>query len=173
MYYVITEILHEIYRTVAAWLDERPRVAQGLGAAAGVIAVWLVYLVGSALMAGPAPDAIAYQKVAGTVLYEDGSVIPGPSLMLELTPALDRSKTKGERPAAFVVDGQTGRFSGVMTYLEANKARTMPYKAVLRTAEQAALPAEIVPAAYGDFAATPARVNARDRRLEIRIRKPM
>jgi len=43
---------------------------------------------------------------------------------------------------------------------------------VLRTAEQAAVPAAIVPASYGDVAATPARVNVMDRHLAIRVRRP-
>jgi hypothetical protein len=166
MYYVITEILREIYRDIAAWLDERPRVTQGLMGASALVAIWLVYAI------GPSADAIAYRKVRGTVLYEDGSVIPSGSLMLELAPSVDGAKAKGDRPAAFVVDGKTGEFSGVMTYLRSNKAREMPYRAVLRTAEQAAVPAAIVPASYGDVAATPARVNVMDRHLAIRVRRP-
>ena len=86
MYYVITEILREIYRDVAAWLDERPRVAQGLMAASGLVALWLVYVIGGALLFGEPADAIAYRTVAGTVLYDDGSVIPSGPLMLELIP---------------------------------------------------------------------------------------
>ncbi len=172
MYYVITEILREIYRDIAAWLDERPRVAQGLTAASALVALWLVYAIGSSLVFGPPADAIAYRKVRGTVLYEDGSVIPSGSLMLELAPSVDGAKAKGDRPAAFVVDGKTGEFSGVMTYLRSNRAREMPYRAVLRTAEQAAVPAAIVPASYGDVAATPAWVNVMDRHLAIRVRRP-
>lgn len=172
MYYVITEILREIYRDVAAWLDERPRVAQGLMAASVLSALWLVYAVGGALMFGPPADAIAYRKVRGTVLYEDGGVIPEAGLMVELAPSNDGAKAKGDRPAAFVVDRETGEFSGVMTYLRANKARAMPYRVVLRTAEQAVVPPAIVPAPYGDVAATPARVNVMDRHLAIRVRRP-
>jgi hypothetical protein len=172
VYYVVTEILRELFREITAWLDKRPRVAQGLGAASGIVALWLVYATGASLLFGPPADAIAYRKVRGTVLYEDGSVIPSGPLLLELAPSVDRAKAKGDRTAAFVVDGKTGEFSGVMTYQRSNKARTMPYRAVLRTAEQAAVPAAIVPMAYGELAATPARVNVMDRHLAIRIRKP-
>jgi hypothetical protein len=171
MYYVITEILREIYRDVSAWLDERPRVAQGLMASSGLLSLWLMYLIGASIVFGPTADAIAYRTVRGTVLYEDGSVIPQ-GLMVELAPSGDGAKTKGERPAAFLVDEETGDFSGVMTYLRSNKNRSMPYRAVLRTAEQMAVPAAIVPASYGDVAATPARVNVMDRNLAIRVRRP-
>lgn len=172
MHYVISEILREIFREITAWLDERPRVAQGLKAVSGLAALWLLYAIGSAVVFGPPPDALAYRTVAGTVLYEDGSVIPGGSLLLELIPSLESSQDHGERPATFVVDGETGRFSGVMTYRQANKAREMPYRAVLRTAEQAALPAEIVPAPYGDVATSPVRVNVMERNVAIRIPRP-
>ena len=172
MYYVITEILREIYRDVAAWLDERPRVAQGLMAASGLVALWLVYVICGALLFGEPADAIAYRTVAGTVLYDDVSVIPSGPLMLELIPTRNAAEDRGERPAAFVVDGETGEFSGVMTYLRSNKARKMPYRAVLRAAEQTAVPVEIVPAPYGNPAATTARVNVMDRQLAIRVRRP-
>lgn len=172
MYYVIAEILRELFREIAAWIDQRPRVAQALGATGGLAALWLVYAIGGALLFGPPADQIAYRKVAGTVLYVDGSVIPSGPHMLELIPIRNAAESQGERPAAFVVDGETGEFSGVMTYLRSNKARKMPYRAVLRTAEQATVPTEIVPAAYGNAAATPARVDVMDRHLAIRVRKP-
>ncbi|MCS7303883.1 MAG: hypothetical protein NZ602_02080 [Thermoguttaceae bacterium] len=127
------------------------------------------------LVAGCGGQPYAVVPIRGKVTYEDGSLIPAASLMLEFN---SQEKPKDPktypRPGRAEVNVADGTFSNVSTYDPNDGAIRGEHKVVVKAYDKNGSPVyHLFPKEYSDATTTPLTINVGDQReFHIKVPKP-
>jgi len=118
-------------------------------------------------------DPYAYQRVAGTVLYDDGQVIPSDTLTLTFIPLVPpRSPSIHPRPGVAFADPKTGAFQSATSRKPGDGLVQGGHKVLITGARRLPLPKDIVPLEYADFTTTPLEVDTKSGQFNLRVKRP-
>jgi hypothetical protein len=114
-------------------------------------------------------------QIAGTVKYEDGSLIRAPRITVLFVPQAPPVDSKTfPRPGSVDVNVADGTFSGVTTYEPGDGAVLGEHKVVVRATGENDFPSPAVPREYADAATTTLKVTVSSgaNAFELKIPKP-
>lgn len=170
MLIVVKEVVRELIALVAGHLGPRRHLQVAVGLALILVAGWAGVGLRSLFRPGN-QHGFAYQRIRGTVLYEDGDRIPIPGLLLEFLGDRDGGGLDGAgRLGVAVVDEKTGSFDCVLRVLPAQSKRNMKVALALNSGGPA--PSDMVLPIYADPKATPLEASPRSGTVTLRIKKP-
>jgi hypothetical protein len=114
-----------------------------------------------------------YEKVSGTVTYEDGSLIPGNRVMLTFVPQ-DKPKDAKihPRPGIAEADVKTGAFSRVTSHKFGDGIVRGKHKVLVASIDAQDRPTTAIPATYSSVRNTPLVIDSQDGPFHFRIPKP-
>lgn len=141
-------------------------VRRGLG-------VWMA--VAAAAVAIGCSGGAPYEMidVAGTVKYEDGSLIAADSIMVKFSPQAAPVDPKTHpRPAIASVDVSDGTFAFATTHKHADGIVAGKHKVLVIAYGKNGKGTDVVPKAYEHPTTTPVELDAGDSPFEIRVQKP-
>ena len=172
MLLVIQEILQECVQLARGWFDQRSLVEKvGVGCVLIIIGGAISSLVESAFSFSG--DEQVFSTVSGNVNYADGTRLPCSSVAIELKACGANDEGHGnERPMFFLVDKDTGGFSGEKMTLQKNLHKNLQYRVVILSGQGGSLPETVVPAVYSDYATTPLILQFDGSQMNIAIARP-
>ncbi len=168
LYFFLEEVFAALRRIAIA----RPALFWlGFAMVSGIL-LRLIWLVIAAVFLGSGDHGPAFLKVYGSVLYEDGTAIPAPSLMLSFLPCEAVGvRPSGGRTGSVRVDSASGSFASLLAYQKSATGMPM-YRVCLLAGPQEPLPISLVPTEYSQSNMTPLQVDVTSSPLEIRVRRP-
>ena len=112
-------------------------------------------------------------EVAGSVKYEDGSLIPADSIMVKFSPqAAPLDPKTHPRPAIASVDVSDGTFAFATTHKHADGIVAGKHKVLVIAYGKNGTGTNVVPKAYEHPATTPVELDAGESPFEIKVQKP-
>lgn len=155
------------------WADEHRQLSIGLAAIATLLIAmlfWCVYGFFTSLMW---PEQIVYHNLAGTIRYQDDSLIPVHSMSIELSPLRASNEEIGyHRPAFLLVDCSSGFFSGVIQTLGQSTQQAHMYRVVVRNAEGSQISPDLIPERFTKASTSTLCIDVREKNVVIQIPKP-
>ena len=114
----------------------------------------------------------ALLKVHGRVVYEDGTAIPAPSIVLSFVPLNPSGeKATNGRTGVVIVDSDTGKFASVLACRNSSMELSK-YKVCVLAEPQVPLSANLLRAEYAKSTTTPLEVDVTQIPLELRVDRP-
>jgi hypothetical protein len=117
-------------------------------------------------------DPFTYQKVSGTLSYEDGSKIPTQEIYIRFYSEAPPVGSTYPRAGTVVVDGKSGEFHDVTSHTPNDGLVQGKHKVTITGDDNKPLPANIVPAEYADVKRTPLEVDTGQQPFVLKVRKP-
>ena len=118
-------------------------------------------------------DPFSYRRVSGTVLYEDGGVIPAGALTLTfISMAPPHSPRTHPRPGIASVDPKTGTFQSTTSHKPGDGLVKGSHKVLISGDNRRPLPEDVVPPEYTDFKTTPLQVDTEAGPFLLKVRRP-
>jgi hypothetical protein len=150
----------------------KPSAVMLAGAALLSLFAGLAWWAFSALTRGNDLSHEALIRVKGRILYEDGGVIPAPSLMLSFTPEVMGVDGGGAgRTNSVSVDPTTGRFDS--PFVHNRSLKDFPnYCVCVVAGPQEPLPADIVLQEFSEPQTSQLRADVRNLPLDLRVARP-
>jgi hypothetical protein len=119
-------------------------------------------------------DPFSYRRVSGTVLYEDGGVIPAGVLTLTfISMAPPHSPRMHPRPGIASVDPKSGVFQAATSHKPGDGLVEGPHKVLIGGDNRRPLPEDVVPREYTDFKTTPLQVDTEAGQFFLKVRRPL
>jgi len=119
-------------------------------------------------------DPFSYRRVSGTVLYEDGGVIPAGALTLTfISLAPPHSPRTHPRPGIASVDPKTGAFQSTTSHKPGDGLVKGSHKVLISGDNRRPLPEDVVPPEYTDFKTTPLQVDTEADQCLLMVRRPL
>jgi hypothetical protein len=141
-------------------------VRRGLGACVAVAAA-----AGAIGCSGGNPYELV--DVAGTLKYEDGSLIPADSIMIKFSPqAAPVDQKTHPRPGIALVDVSDGTFAFATTHKHADGIVAGKHKVLVVAYGKDGKGTDVVPREYEHPATTPVEIDASESPFEIKVQKP-
>jgi hypothetical protein len=132
-------------------------------------------LLGGLVLQGCGGQPYGVVPIRGKVTYEDGSLIPAPSLLVELNSLQPKKDEKTfPRPGRAEVNVADGTFSNVSTYDYNDGAIRGQHKVVVKAFDQNGSPVyHLFPKEYSDVTTTPLTIEVGSQReFHIKVPKP-
>ena len=172
MLLVIQEILQECAQVARGWFNQRSLVEKvGVGCVLIILGGGVSSLVESAFSFSGNEEI--FTSVSGNVTYGDGTRLPCSSVAIELKPCTTNADGQGhERPMFFLIDKNTGHFSGEKMTLQKNIHKNLAYKVIILSGQGGSLPETVISPRYSDYATTPLLLQFNDDEMKIRIDRP-
>ena len=117
-------------------------------------------------------DPFSYVNASGRVSYDDGSLIPAPTLVLYFLPQTAAVGNAHPRVGWCNVDTKTGEFRNATTHAPHDGLVRGKHKVTITGPDKLPLPTNLVPAEYGDFKTTPLEVDTDNLPFVIKVAKP-
>ncbi len=118
-------------------------------------------------------DPFSYRRVSGTVLYEDGGVIPAGALTLTfISMAPPHSPRMHPRPGIASVNPTTGAFQSATSHKPGDGLVKGSHKVLISGDNRRPLPEDVVPPEYTDFKTTPLQVDTKAGPFLLKVRRP-
>jgi hypothetical protein len=118
-------------------------------------------------------DPFSYRRVSGTVLYEDGGVIPAGALTLTfVSTAPPYSPRMHPRPGIASVNPKTGDFQSVTSHKPGDGLVMGSHKVLISGDNRRPLPEDVIPPEYTDFKTTPLQVDTEAGPFLLKVRRP-
>ena len=125
------------------------------------------------LLFGKSGDPYAYRRVSGTVLYENGEVLPADLLTLTFIPlAPPHSPRVFPRPGFAIVDPKTGAFKSVTSRKPGDGLVKGVHKVLITGVNGVPLPENVLPLEYADFKTTPLEIDTEAGDFNLRVKRP-
>lgn len=124
------------------------------------------------LLAGCGGDPFPYDKVSGTIRYEDGTPIPASRLVVTLLPQGEALDKKTHPRPGMVEVRPDGTFDTVTTHTYGDGAIRGKHKMTIIAYDEQELPLEVVPEEYARGETTPLLLNTADSPWTIAIKRP-
>lgn len=155
------------------WADEHHQLSVGLAAIILLLIAtlfWCVYGFFTSLMW---PEQIVYRNLAGTIKYQDDSLIPAHSMSIELSPLRVSTEEIGyRRPAFLLVDCSSGFFSGIIQTVGQSAQQTHIYRVVVRNAEGSQISTDLIPERFAKASTSTLCIDVSEKNVVIQIPKP-
>jgi hypothetical protein len=140
----------------------------------GVAGVVVCAVFVSRLFPRGADDPFSYRRVSGTVLYEDGGVIPAGALTLTfVSMAPPHSPRMHPRPGIASVDPKTGAFQSATSHKPGDGLVEGTHKVLISGDNRRPLAEDVVPPEYTDFKTTPLHVDTKAGPFLLKVRRPL
>jgi hypothetical protein len=117
-------------------------------------------------------DPFGYVKASGKVTYDDGSLIPARIIMLNFISETPAVGNLYPRNGTTVVDVSTGEFHSVTTHTGEDGVVRGKLRVTVTGEDHHPLPANLVPAEYGDPKKTPLEVDTDQLPFVIKVPRP-
>ena len=138
-----------------------------------VVGLVAIGIVANSLVFGRSSDPYAYRRVSGSVLYEDGKVLPVELLTLTFFPlAPPHSPRVFPRPGFAIVDPKTGAFTSVTSRKPGDGLVKGLHKVLITGVNGAPLSGNVLPLEYADFKTTPLEIDTESGDFNIRVKRP-
>ena len=112
-------------------------------------------------------------KITGTVLYDDGSPIPGDRVTVTFVPQVLPADPKTHPRSAFaVLDNETGEIGVVTTVKYGDGLIRGKHKVYVNSVDKQNYQLPVVPSSYTNVKETPIEIDTADSLIEIKIPRP-
>jgi hypothetical protein len=135
--------------------------------------IGLALLLGLIAITGCQKQPYACVSVSGKITYEDGSLIPAEQIRLTfLSQTPPKDPKISPRAGAATVDGKTGMFDSVSTYVPKDGLIAGEHKVLVQCYVAGRMRMDLTGNEYANAANTPLTANTSKLPLELKVRKP-